>query len=195
VHQRRILFVAGEYWIVEDRLTALTPHRYDLRFHLSPAASAEAHVYGGAHPVASASGVALLFGDAHDVAIEPGWVSPSYGIKMPAGVVVATEQQRTNARFLTVVAPRPRWAPLPRLRVQTAPDAAVTVIAIEGMSIGSRDLVAWKTHPEAMDAELGTSLAAVTRTHRNGSTSTWCAPPKDLPPRIGGARRRMELVV
>jgi len=195
VHQRRILFVAGEYWIVEDRLTALTPHRYDLRFHLSPAASAEAHVYGGAHPVASASGVALLFGDAHDVAIEPGWVSPSYGIKMPAGVVVATEQQRTNARFLTVVAPRPRWAPLPRLRVQTPPDAAVTVIAIEGMSIGSRDLVAWKTHPAAMDPELGTSLAAVTRTHRNGSTSTWCAPPKDLPPRIGGARRRMELVV
>src|SRR4029079_19837380 len=98
--------------------------------------SAEAPVYGGAHPVASASGVARLFGDAHDVAIEPGWVSPSYGIKMPAGVVVATEQQRTNARVLTVVAPRPPSAPLPRLRVQTPPDAAVTGIAIEGMPIG-----------------------------------------------------------
>jgi hypothetical protein len=52
VHQRRILFVAGEYWIIEDRLTAATPHRYDLRFHLAPDPQRRTILNRGARPFA-----------------------------------------------------------------------------------------------------------------------------------------------
>jgi Heparinase II/III-like protein/Heparinase II/III N-terminus len=183
VHRRRILFVAGQYWIIEDSLTASQPHRYDLRFHLSPDASADAHVYGGPHPVAVGSGVALVFGAAHDVALEHGWVSPSYGIKHSAAVVVATERGRQNARFITLVAPRTRSAPLPRLRVQTGDDASVAVVVVEGVTIGVRDLIAWT--PDGR--------AAVTRTHRDGSTSTWCAPAAESQPRFEAAPSLLEM--
>ena len=36
VHTRQIFFIAGEYWIIADRLRGARPHRFDLRFHLSP---------------------------------------------------------------------------------------------------------------------------------------------------------------
>src|SRR5207249_2749049 len=35
VHSRRVVFVAGEYWLLEDRLRGDRPHRYDTRFHLA----------------------------------------------------------------------------------------------------------------------------------------------------------------
>src|SRR5262249_45191087 len=34
-HSRRVVFVAGEYWLLEDRLRGDRAHRYDLRFHLA----------------------------------------------------------------------------------------------------------------------------------------------------------------
>ena len=40
VHERRIAFVDGAYWVVEDRLRGERAHRYDLRFHLAPEAQA-----------------------------------------------------------------------------------------------------------------------------------------------------------
>src|SRR6185369_10274629 len=38
IHTRRICFVRGEYWLIVDSLRAHGPHKYDLRFHLTPAA-------------------------------------------------------------------------------------------------------------------------------------------------------------
>ena len=37
VHRRRVIFVDGAYWVIEDVLTGERRHRYDLRFHLAPA--------------------------------------------------------------------------------------------------------------------------------------------------------------
>ena len=38
VHRRRVIFVDGRYWLIEDVLTGERPHRYDLRCHLAPGA-------------------------------------------------------------------------------------------------------------------------------------------------------------
>src|SRR5699024_10494004 len=47
VHSRRVTLLDGERWVIEDRLHAATPHRYDLRFHLAPDAQDAARVEGG----------------------------------------------------------------------------------------------------------------------------------------------------
>ena len=175
VHQRRILFVAGEYWIIEDRLIGARPHRYDLRFHLTPDASCRAVVYGGARPAVWAPGLALVFGAPHEVALEHGWVSPSYGIKQPAPIVVVTEKETCEARFITLVAPLAAGAPLPRMRVRTDEQAPVTVIEIEGLGRRARDVVAWTTGGDDRPLEIAADAgrAAVVRTLPDGTCVTW----------------------
>ena len=67
VHRRRVIFVDGAYWVIEDVLTGKRRHRYDLRFHLAPAR------YDGA--------VTLTITGARGVAPEDGWISPAYGVR------------------------------------------------------------------------------------------------------------------
>jgi hypothetical protein len=195
VHQRRILFVAGEYWIVEDRLTALTPHRYDLRFHLSPAASAEAHVYGGAHPVAS--------GQRRRAAVRR---RARRRDRARLGLARLRHQDAGGRRRRDRTAADQRQVPhgrraAPPLGPAAAPARANGARRRRHGDCDRRDVDRLARSRGVEDASRGDGRGARhlagrgTRTHRNGSTSTWCAPPKDLPPRIGGARRRMELVV
>jgi hypothetical protein len=89
VHERRILFVGEEYWLIEDLLRGTRPHRYELRFHLAPDAAAS---------------VALVFGGGLEPRLEPGLVAPSYGELIEAPVVVVRAAGR-EARFLTLVFP------------------------------------------------------------------------------------------
>jgi hypothetical protein len=177
LHQRRIIFVAGEYWIIEDRLTAATPHRYDLRFHLAPDPRRRTTVQGGAQPAAAGPGVALVFGAGHDLALEEGWVSTQYGIKEAAPVVVATEHDRTTARFITLVAPLADGAPLPAMRVRTGDDATVTLVEVERVTPGVRDLVAWTSGPGRLPIEsLGVmARTGVMRTQADDTRLAWYA--------------------
>ncbi len=62
VHRRRVIFVDGAYWVIEDVLTGERRHRYDLRFHLAPAR------LDGA--------VTLTVTGARGIASEEGWISP-----------------------------------------------------------------------------------------------------------------------
>ncbi len=91
VHRRRVIFVDGAYWLIEDVLTGERRHRYDLRWHFAPRhTSFTLHVKG-----------------ARSVALESGWISPRYGTRHAAPVVsaVATGER---ARFVTLLAPDER---------------------------------------------------------------------------------------
>src|SRR5262249_35364175 len=105
IHTRRILFVGNEYWIIADRLRGERRHRYDLRFHLSPEAweRTTATVRSG-NAVVHAPGLALAFFPPFDLRIEPGWVAPEYGRKLPAPVV-SVSVEAVDADFVTVVLP------------------------------------------------------------------------------------------
>src|SRR6185437_79547 len=74
VHTRRVAFVSDEYWVIEDRLEALTPHRYDLRFHLAAEVWDEVTLErrGDVH-VVRAPGLALVIHGPGTASIEPGW--------------------------------------------------------------------------------------------------------------------------
>ena len=93
VHRRRVIFVDGAYWVIEDVLTGERRHRYDLRFHLAPAR------LDGA--------VTLTITGARGICAEEGWISPSYGIKEAAPVLSAVAVGE-RARFVTLLAPDAR---------------------------------------------------------------------------------------
>jgi uncharacterized heparinase superfamily protein len=91
VHRRRVIFVDGAYWLIEDVLTGSRRHRYDLRWHFGPKhTSFTLHIKG-----------------ARSIAMEDGWISPRYGIRHPAPVVSAVATGET-ARFVTLLAPDER---------------------------------------------------------------------------------------
>jgi len=98
VHERTVAFVDGEYWLIEDRLRAATPHRYDLRFHL---ATGDAEVDGD---MVRAPGLRLVVAAPTDLRLEHGWVSERYGEKRCAAVVSAAVEG-TRARFVTLLYP------------------------------------------------------------------------------------------
>jgi uncharacterized heparinase superfamily protein len=99
VHRRRITFVDGRHWVIEDTLAGEREHRYDLRFHLPPG---EVWTSGSA---VLAPGVALVIDGADEISVEPGWISPSYGVKHEAPVVSAVARGR-DATFRTELLPR-----------------------------------------------------------------------------------------
>jgi uncharacterized heparinase superfamily protein len=99
VHRRRITFVDDSHWAIEDTLTGEREHRYDLRFHLAPG---EAWLSGTA---VLAPGVALVIDGADEITLEPGWISPRYGVRHEAPVVSAVAVGR-DATFRTEVLPR-----------------------------------------------------------------------------------------
>jgi hypothetical protein len=171
IHRRRILFVSGEYWIVHDALEGLRPHRYDLRFHLAPAATGRlpALTQDGPYEV-RAPGLGLLIGPPWPIAIECGWVSAIYGAKEPAPVVVATADGVECADFFTLLMPLGDAAPMPAFavarRVADREDVLIAEIWSATPSGMRRDRVMWTASgraaalPHAGTAEAATILDA-----------------------------------
>jgi hypothetical protein len=114
VHERRIFFAFGEYWIVCDTLSSPSPHRYDLLFHLGEHAQDRVALKRerGTRTVCSPNLVIAQedHGDTIDIGIEPGFVSYRYGHKH-AAPVVRFRQHGRDAVFHTVLYPHRDIAP------------------------------------------------------------------------------------
>jgi hypothetical protein len=145
VHERAIAFMAGEYWLIVDRLRAGEPHDYDLRFHLAPEATGATRIDRGAESAAvRAPGLALAFAPEAEPRLVAGWHSPAYGVKLDAPIVSVPADGVANHDFHTLVAPRAGAdASAPTLRVIAAPDPDATVLEVVARGDGTRDLVAW----------------------------------------------------
>jgi hypothetical protein len=104
-HQRTILFITGEYWLVEDSVTDTLSHTYDLRFHLSPSATGNTVVSKrGDCCVVQSPGLTLLSMGGDALRLEDGWFAPKYGVKEPAPVI-SIEKKDSNAKFVTLLFP------------------------------------------------------------------------------------------
>jgi Heparinase II/III-like protein/Heparinase II/III N-terminus len=142
VHTRRVVFVADEYWLLEDRLRAAERHRYDLRFHLAPEAEGAVELeHGGGAAIVRAPGLALAVVATDDVVatVEDGWFAPEYGHKVPAPVVSVAAEGASRAAFLTLVIPLGEGESAPDLRVRFGEEAAV----VEVTGPERRDVVTW----------------------------------------------------
>lgn len=121
-HTRTVRFVDEDHWVIHDELDAPTAHRYACRWHLPAAAWQATELRAGAEGivVVRAPMVELeiaLGGNAAslppvDVTIEAGWVSPHYGVKHRAPVVVLRAEGH-HARFRTTIRPRRHQTPAP----------------------------------------------------------------------------------
>ena len=85
VHTRTLALVDDDYWVVHDRLRAPTPHSYEARWHLAPAAHGRDRGQlrrrsGLGRGARRRLVVPAGFGS---VGLETGWVSPTYGVKLP----------------------------------------------------------------------------------------------------------------
>jgi hypothetical protein len=140
VHRRRVAFVSDEYWLIEDRLEAPTPHRYDLRFHLAAEAWDEVTVErrGDVH-VVRAPGLALVIHGPGTATVEPGWVAPEYGVKRRAPVISIAVEGGADATFTTAVLPLAEGAEVPSVVVRS--DDEGTSIDVETRSVA--DTVRW----------------------------------------------------
>jgi Heparinase II/III-like protein/Heparinase II/III N-terminus len=107
VHTRAVALVDDDWWVVHDRLRAGTPHRYEARWHLAPEAAGRTTVdEDGGQFVVRAPGLVLCVPRwCGTVAVVGGWVSPAYGVKVPAPVVVVTADGRADADIVTAVVP------------------------------------------------------------------------------------------
>jgi hypothetical protein len=156
VHERRVFFVAGEYWLLVDRVYGRHPRRFDLRFHLSPDAWGLAEVgrrERGA--VVRAPGVALVVEGNHAVRIEDGWVAPRYGEKHRAPVVSVSAEGVYRASFVTLVVPERGVPTVPDLRVRArqAENGGVSLVEVRGAgpTAEATDLIAWADAPRRFE--------------------------------------------
>ena len=113
-HRRRVVFVKPRYWIVVDDLTGAAPHRVELRFQfaqvevaLEPRPWVRALGRGGrALFVRSFASVPLdagVFVGQHTPV--RGWISPNYGQRRPAPVLVYSAVARLPLRIVTLLYP------------------------------------------------------------------------------------------
>jgi len=146
-HTRRILFVANEYWVIVDSLRADETHTFDLRFHLTPDAWNHCAIFKSTDNVTVRTpAVALIFDSQFHLNIEPGWVSPSYGIKHLAPVVSVVSKNNTS-HFVSLVYPTTLRESVPTFRVISESSNLHNSALIEISGTGSKrscvDQIAW----------------------------------------------------
>ncbi len=104
-HTRRVLFPNRDYWVVHDHVQGDVDHRYEARWHLPTEAEGRVTIVRGSAQTTVSSPVGTLTIPASaSVDIEPGWISPSYGILQRAPIVVICATG-TAADILTVLSP------------------------------------------------------------------------------------------
>jgi hypothetical protein len=106
VHDRCILFVNREYWIVSDWLRASTPHTYTLNFQLGPLAQGQTELSssGGLSLRSPGLLIAQPARAGADCSVKPSWVSARYGEKQPAPALQC-KQSAGDVDFDTVLLP------------------------------------------------------------------------------------------
>ncbi|OAI08722.1 alginate lyase family protein [Methylomonas methanica] len=147
IHERKILFIAGQYWLICDLLRAEQAHDYELRFHLDALAE---------HRTTTSVNSAGLWVDSPNLVIlqapqldtrltlESGFISPSYGVKHPAPVVNFSAHA-ANYCFLTVLFPYQSTPP--EFTLEQLP------VSQNGQAVGSTSASALRLHNQQARGE------------------------------------------
>jgi len=113
-HRRRVLFVKPRYWVVVDDLEGAAEHRLELRFQFAPmpvtvdsALWARAAGPGGHGLLIRPFASVPLKAEVIEGELGPirGWVSPNYGQRQPAPVVIYTTVTQLPLRIVTLLFP------------------------------------------------------------------------------------------
>jgi Heparinase II/III-like protein/Heparinase II/III N-terminus len=114
IHRRRVLFVKPLFWVIVDDLDGTAEHRIDLRFQFAPMdVTLEADLWARAH---GPRGHGLLVrpfatvpvkGEILEGCLDPaqGWISPHYGQRRPAPLLVYSSVATLPFRIVTLLWP------------------------------------------------------------------------------------------
>jgi Heparinase II/III N-terminus/Heparinase II/III-like protein len=120
-HERKIVFLCPDYWLVVDRLLSEAPHDYRQLFHLSERAYGRTSMSVERRTILIDSPRLIIAHAAEpDVApsIKEGFVSPAYGVKR-AAPVVSFARRTAGACYHTVL--YPYKADRPEITVERLP--------------------------------------------------------------------------
>lgn len=138
-HERRILFVRGDgdsggfpsYWVVSDFMRADEEHTYDLYLHFSDAAQGRTRIERDGNTTRIlAPSLVLAVADEPSVSvqIEEGFISRTYGEKVPAPIV-RFSTRAACAQFHAVLVPHGRQTDPARFHVERSAGGTVLVPA------------------------------------------------------------------
>ncbi|HVG35723.1 MAG TPA: alginate lyase family protein [Pyrinomonadaceae bacterium] len=180
LHTRRIFFVAGEYWLIVDELSGNRPHRFDLRFHLTPEAWNQTFIEGYEFDsVVRAPGLTLVFESSLRPCIEPGWVAPEYGVKRESPVISVAKEGAASARFFTLVVPGSSDAPVLLTHAEQTETAQTIVAEIAGVGFNgtATDRLIWNSTARPLELGIfqGRACAAWLRTSPSGESISFAA--------------------
>lgn len=158
VHTRTVAFVADEYWLIADDLTAPTGHDYVQRWQLPPAACGRTRVSSSENGwTVTAPAVELVLPAGHEPTVESGWVAPQYGERQPAPVVTVSATGVREASFLTLLLPARPALPPPRLSVLDR-DGGRCSVRVDGVGPRGSDVDFIRWAPAATRFRLGPLL-------------------------------------
>ncbi|NOT46582.1 MAG: alginate lyase family protein [Acidobacteria bacterium] len=148
IHTRRIFFIRNKYWLIFDELKGEISHRYDLRFHLTPAAWNHVGIFKmRTNAVVRTPDLALIFEKDSEINVEPGWFSPQYGIKKRSPCVsVSTEA--ASVEFFTLVVPLNLEEKVPAFAVTR--NGSSTTVSISPDN-SRTEMLSWNLHDERLE--------------------------------------------
>jgi hypothetical protein len=114
VHRRRVIFVKRRYWVIVDDIQGGATHRVDLRFQFAPMKVAvepdhwvRARGQRGQALLVRPFATVPFRMDLAEGSAAPmeGWVSPDYGCRLPAPVLIWSSAVRLPLRVMTLLFP------------------------------------------------------------------------------------------
>jgi hypothetical protein len=155
VHRRRVVFVKPRYWVLVDDLAGAAEHRVELRFQFAPidvvrhpTGWVRARGVRGHGLLLQAFARTSLKMDILEGELAPiqGWVSPDYGRRLPAPLLIYSAVTRLPLRIVTLIVPtQDALAPPPAvsavLGTGTGPVGIALGAADEFVVIGERDVI------------------------------------------------------
>jgi len=113
VHRRRVLFLKPRFFVIVDDLEGNAGHRIDMRFQFTPLRAEQRNGWvratgprGPGLLIRSFANVELTtqIAEGSEVPAQ-GWVSPDYGQRRPAPVMIVTAEARLPLRIITLLVP------------------------------------------------------------------------------------------
>jgi len=150
IHRRRVLFVKPRYWVIVDDLEGKAEHRIDLRFQFASMAIrlgddgwvvAQEKDGRGCRLLVTAT--APLQADVADGRDQPtqGWMSPDYGQRRPAPMLIYTIHDRLPLRLVSLLCPAQL---APAVVAASSGHRRIDLLfgeTMETLHIGDRDIV------------------------------------------------------
>jgi Heparinase II/III-like protein/Heparinase II/III N-terminus len=167
VHRRRVVFVKGRYWVIVDDLEGDGEHNVDLQFQFAPLEVqvdptlwARARGRTGTELLVRPFASVALKASVHTGDLDPlrGWVSPIYGRREPAPLLVYSTVTTLPLRVLTLLLPSAvPHAAVPSVSSVSGADGAPVGLVLEDtgerLAFGERGLP--EIHKHSMPAERG----------------------------------------